>query len=219
MPPSSPPAGDLGGTLRSRTGDTWLTLPGRPFCIPPRRRSRLRSLGELLGPAENHGTWQPLQVVRLRRACSPNWLARARTTAPLLKRSGRPTTMPRRGRAPAARPVRVTMVRAGRPLYDVRCAYASARAVAPLTRTVGLPPRLGTPRRGSLISPGRAPRPASGGWPGGAPYASAQSIAALTDIGVSFTPAPRTRPGEVPPCPGPHAPSGSRMAGRGGPLV
>jgi hypothetical protein len=46
--------------------------------------------------------------------------------------------------------------------------YASARAVAPLTRTVGLPPRLGTPRRGSLISPGRAPRPASGGWPGGA---------------------------------------------------
>ena len=37
MPPSSPPAGDLGGTLESRTGDTWLTLRGAPvlYSAPP----------------------------------------------------------------------------------------------------------------------------------------------------------------------------------------
>ncbi len=45
------------------------------------------------------GPGNPYELERLRRACSPNWLARARSTAPLLKRSGRPTTMPPRGRA------------------------------------------------------------------------------------------------------------------------
>jgi len=127
--------------------------------------------------------------------------------------------MPRRGRA-------TLPGRAPRPGHDgpggatPLCRQMRLRKRAgrrAVNRTVGLPPRLGTPRRGSLISPGRAPRPASGAGRAGL-YASAQSIAALTDIGVPFTPAPRTRPGEVPPCPGPHAPSGSGWSGRGDPL-
>ncbi len=218
MPPSSPPAGDLGGTLRSRTGDTWLTLRGAPvlYSAPPPF-----ALGIAAGAARTSGEPWDLATLTSCNGC----VARVRRTGwqervPPRRYSrgrGAPARCPHAAAppCPAARPVRVRMVRAGRPFCDVGSRLRKRAGRRAVKRTVGAAATPWHPRRGSLISPGRAPRPASGGWPGGALYASAQSIAALTDIGVPFTPAPRTRPGEGPPAPGRTPRLGQGWSGRG----
>ena len=93
------------------------------------------------------------------------------------------------------------------------CAHANARAVAPLTRTVGLPPRLGTPLTRLVDEPGPRPRPASGaGWAGRSTQARGSSRRLNRHRGAI----PRGTPNAArrAPRPVPHAPPGPAWSGR-----
>ncbi len=183
MPPSSPPAGDLGGPCGPERVTRGSPSGGAPvWCSasPP------FALGIAGGAARTSGEPWDLATLTSWNGC----VARVRRTGwqervPPRRYSrgrGAPARCPHAAAppCPAARPVRVRMVRAGRPFCDVGSRVRKRAGRRAVNQDSGAAATPWHPPTRLVDKPGpRAPRPASGGWSGGALYASAQSIAAF----------------------------------------